>query len=82
MMSKYLLFLGFGLSFIFVYCRSVINTWDKDWKRLKWGQVPDQLQASRYLKQVEKEEWEDEMLMEWTKRRRVSIEDEDEFHFI
>lgn len=61
----------------------MINTWDKDWKTLKWGQVPDQLQARRYLKQVEKEDWEDEMLMEWTKRRRISIEnEEDEFRFI
>jgi hypothetical protein len=60
----------------------VINTWKKDWEALKWGDVPDQLQASRYLsRQIEKEEWEDEMLIEWIKRRRISIEDEDEFSF-
>lgn len=62
--------------------RSVINTWERDWGRLKWGQVPDQLQANIYLShQVEKEEWEDEMLMEWTRRRRGSIEDDDDFVF-
>lgn len=61
----------------------MINTWEKDWGRLQWGQVPDHLQASRYLsRQVVKEEWEDEMLIEWTKRRRESIEEEDEFSFI
>lgn len=65
------------------YDRSVINTWEKDWGNLKWGEVPDQLQASRYLShQVEKEEWEDEMLLEWTRRRRGSIEEEQEFNFI
>lgn len=62
--------------------RSVINTWEKDWGRLKWAQVPDQLQVNRYLShQVEKEEWEDEMLMEWTQRRRGSIEDDNDFMF-
>lgn len=63
--------------------RSVNNTWEKDWGRLKWGEVPDQLQANRYLShQVKKEEWEDEMLLEWSRRRRGSIEDEDEFNFL
>ncbi|CAO3654321.1 unnamed protein product [Mucor fragilis] len=67
---------------IWLHDESVINTWDRDWGRLKWGQVPDQLQANRYLShQVEKEEWEDEMLMEWTRRRRGSIEDDDNFMF-
>lgn len=68
---------------IWLHDESVINTWEKDWGRLQWGQVPDHLQASRYLsRQVVKEEWEDEMLIEWTKRRRESIEEEDEFSFI
>lgn len=67
---------------IWLHDESVINTWERDWGRLKWGQVPDQLQANRYLShQVEKEEWEDEMLMEWTRRRRGSIEDDDNFMF-
>jgi hypothetical protein len=61
----------------------VINTWNKDWGTLKWGEVPDQLTANRYLShQVKKEEWEDEMLSEWTRRRRCTIEEEDEFNFI
>ncbi|KAL9547280.1 hypothetical protein MBANPS3_006249 [Mucor bainieri] len=65
---------------IWLHDESVINTWERDWGRLKWGQVPDQLQANRYLgHQVEKEEWEDEMLVEWTRRRRGSIEDDDDF---
>jgi hypothetical protein len=39
--------------------------------------VPDPLKADRCLgKQVEKEEWEDEMLVEWTRRRREHIIDE------
>ncbi|KAF1802619.1 rab-GTPase-TBC domain-containing protein [Mucor lusitanicus] len=67
---------------IWLHDESVINTWERDWGRLKWGQVPDQLQANRYLgHQVEKEEWEDEMLMEWTRRRRGSIESDDDFMF-
>ncbi|KAL7330115.1 GTPase-activating protein gyp8 [Mucor circinelloides] len=67
---------------IWLHDESVINTWERDWGRLKWGQVPDQLQANIYLShQVEKEEWEDEMLMEWTRRRRGSIEDDDDFVF-
>lgn len=57
--------------------RSVINTWHKDWGTLKWGDVPDHLQASKYPStQANKEEWEDEMLTEWTKRRRTSIIDD------
>lgn len=60
----------------------MINTWEKDWGILKWEQVPDQLQVNRYLShQVEKEEWEDEMLLEWTRRRRGSIEEDDDFMF-
>ncbi|KAI8637271.1 hypothetical protein BD408DRAFT_454209 [Parasitella parasitica] len=68
---------------IWLHNESVINTWQKDWGRLGWGQVPDQLLANRYLgHKVEKEEWEDEMLMEWTRRRRGSIEaEEDDFMF-
>lgn len=71
------------LNFIMNMGRSVINTWEKDWGSLGWGDVPDQLQANRYLShQVKKEEWEDEMLEEWSKKRRGSIEDQDEFNFI
>ncbi|KAG2228994.1 hypothetical protein INT48_002081 [Thamnidium elegans] len=51
---------------IWLHDESVINTWQKDWGRLEWADVPDQLQANRYLShQVKKEEWEDEMLIEW-----------------
>ncbi|KAG2215035.1 hypothetical protein INT46_008269 [Mucor plumbeus] len=67
---------------IWLHDESVINTWEKDWGILKWEQVPDQLQVNRYLShQVEKEEWEDEMLLEWTRRRRGSIEEDDDFMF-
>ncbi|KAK4514930.1 uncharacterized protein ATC70_002537 [Mucor velutinosus] len=67
---------------LWLHDESVINTWERDWGRLKWGQVPDQLQANRYLShQVEKEEWEDEMLMEWTRRKRELIEDDDDVMF-
>ncbi|KAI8889265.1 RabGAP/TBC [Backusella circina FSU 941] len=62
---------------IWLHDDSVINTWEEDWGRLGWGQVPDPLKADRCLgKQVEKEEWEDEMLVEWSKRRREHIIDE------
>ncbi|CEI96415.1 hypothetical protein RMCBS344292_10577 [Rhizopus microsporus] len=62
---------------IWLHEESVINTWHKDWGTLKWGDVPDHLQASKYPStQANKEEWEDEMLTEWTKRRRTSIIDD------
>lgn len=78
-MSKYTQLINTSTNPVF---RSVINTWEKDWGRLEWGDVPDQLQANRYLShQVKKEEWEDEMLLEWSRRRRGSIGDQDEFNF-
>ncbi|KAI7902917.1 rab-GTPase-TBC domain-containing protein [Cokeromyces recurvatus] len=76
--SKYSILQLQKQSGIWLHDESVINTWKKDWEKLKWGQVPDQLQANRYLShQIEKEEWEDEMSLEWTRRRRMTIiEDE------
>ncbi|CAO3691424.1 unnamed protein product [Rhizopus stolonifer] len=64
---------------IWLHEESVINTWPTDWGILRWGDVPDHLRVSKYPALLPKEEWEDEMLMEWNKRRRASIIDEDFF---
>ncbi|KAI8048042.1 rab-GTPase-TBC domain-containing protein [Gilbertella persicaria] len=66
---------------IWLHEESAINTWETDWGHLTWHQVPDQLQANRHLAHgSHKEEWEDEMLTQWTMHRRQSIV-EDEFDF-
>ncbi|KAI8975210.1 rab-GTPase-TBC domain-containing protein [Mycotypha africana] len=64
---------------IWLHDESVINTWHEDWETLKWGEVPDHVKANQYLNnQPEKEEWEDEMLVEWARRRRESVIDTDD----
>ncbi|KAI9273586.1 rab-GTPase-TBC domain-containing protein [Sporodiniella umbellata] len=65
------------LSGIWLHEESVIHTWPLDWGYLQWEGIPDHLKVSKYTSSLPKEEWEDEMLLEWTKRRRGSIKDED-----
>ncbi|KAI8364701.1 rab-GTPase-TBC domain-containing protein [Radiomyces spectabilis] len=56
---------------IWLHDESALNTWDKDYSFLGWDDVPNRLQADKYLSHsIPKEEWEDEMLTEWMERRR------------
>ncbi|CDH52981.1 tbc1 domain family member 20-like [Lichtheimia corymbifera JMRC:FSU:9682] len=46
---------------IWLHDGSPVNTWDLEWKNLSWNDVPDTIQADRYLSvPILKEQWDDE----------------------